>query len=126
MSSIVNRPVSRRNFLKLSGAATAGAVVGNRTGMLHALVPKNDVAKPHPIDKRFSICDMCFNKCGLIARVDEHGVVTKLDPNPKFRKSRGMLCARGNAGIRQLYDPARHGYGVFPGRFACADFRNPL
>ena len=54
----------------------------------------------------FSACDMCFNKCGLIARV-ENGVVKKLDPNPKYLKSRGMLCARGNAGIRQLYDPDR-------------------
>jgi thiosulfate reductase/polysulfide reductase chain A len=52
---------------------------------------------------------MCFNKCGLIARVED-GVVTKLDPNPKFLKSRGMLCARGNAGVRQVYDPDRLKY----------------
>ncbi|MCP3954770.1 MAG: molybdopterin-dependent oxidoreductase, partial [Desulfobacterales bacterium] len=57
----------------------------------------------------FSACDMCFNKCGLIARV-EKGVVKKLDPNPKSLKSRGMLCARGNAGIKQLYDPDRLKY----------------
>ncbi|WP_054650117.1 molybdopterin-containing oxidoreductase family protein, partial [Salidesulfovibrio brasiliensis] len=57
----------------------------------------------------FSACDMCFNKCGLIARVED-GVVTKLDPNPKFLKSRGMLCARGNAGVAQLYDPDRLKY----------------
>jgi len=110
MPGIVKRSISRRNFLKLSGAATAGAVVGSRSGLLHALVPKSGVAKRENFDRRFSICDMCFNKCGLIARVDEHGVVTKLDPNPKFRKSRGMLCARGNAGIKQLYDPDRLKY----------------
>lgn len=52
---------------------------------------------------------MCLNACGLIARV-ENGVVTKLDPNPKFLKSRGMLCARGNAGIQQMYDPDRLKY----------------
>ena len=52
---------------------------------------------------------MCFNKCGLIARV-ENGVIKKLDPNPKSLKSRGMLCARGNAGVRQLYDPDRLKY----------------
>jgi len=49
---------------------------------------------------------MCFNRCGLIARV-EQGVITKLDPNPRFTKSRGMLCARGNAGVAQVYDPER-------------------
>ena len=55
---------------------------------------------------KYSACDMCLNKCGLIARVED-GVVKKLDPNPKFLKSRGMLCAKGNAGIQQLYDPDR-------------------
>jgi len=54
----------------------------------------------------YSVCDMCMNKCGLIARVED-GIVKKLDPNPKFLKSRGMLCARGNAGIDRLYDPDR-------------------
>ena len=52
---------------------------------------------------------MCLNKCGLIARV-EKGVVRKLDPHPQFLKSRGMLCAKGNAGIKQLYDPDRLKY----------------
>ena len=65
---------------------------------------------PEPeLRNAYSICDMCLNKCGLIARV-EKGVVRKLDPNPKFLKSRGMLCARGNAGIKQLYDPDRLKY----------------
>ena len=85
MSSIVDRPVSRRKFLKISGAA-AFAAVGSQTPILHALVPQKNTVGEGKIHKRFSICDMCFNKCGLIARVNEHGVVTKLDPNPKFKK----------------------------------------
>jgi thiosulfate reductase/polysulfide reductase chain A len=44
-----------------------------------------------------------------LARV-ENGVVTKLDPNPMFPKSRNMLCPRGNAGIQALYDPDRLKY----------------
>ena len=98
---------SRRGFLKVSGAATAAAAVGGHSRILHALVPAQNADKQGNATKRYSICDMCFNKCGLIAKVDKHGVVTKLDPNPKFEKSRGMLCARGNAGIKQLYDPDR-------------------
>ncbi len=96
--------------MKLSGAAAAGAAIGGRSKVLHALVPDSAAPEPSGITKHFSVCDMCFNKCGLIARVDEFGVVQKLDPNPKFLKSRGMLCARGNAGIRQLYDPDRLKY----------------
>jgi len=37
-------------------------------------------------------------------------VITKLDPNPKFPKSKNMLCPRGNAGIQALYDPDRLKY----------------
>ena len=112
MSSLnIDRPISRRNFLKWSGAATAAATVGGgRPRVLHALTAA-DGATPteDTVQKVFSICDMCLNKCGLIARVED-GVVAKLDPNPKFLKSRGMLCARGNAGIAQLYDPDRLKY----------------
>jgi thiosulfate reductase/polysulfide reductase chain A len=56
-----------------------------------------------------TLCEMCVNKCAAIARV-ENGVVTKLDPNPMFPKSRNMLCPRGNAGIQALYDPDRLKY----------------
>jgi thiosulfate reductase/polysulfide reductase chain A len=49
------------------------------------------------------------NKCGVIARV-RGGVIKKLDPNPHFIKSRGMLCARGNAGLKTVYDADRLKY----------------
>jgi len=48
-----------------------------------------------------TLCEMCVNKCAALARVED-GVVTKLDPNPMFPKSRNMLCPRGNAGIQAL------------------------
>ena len=96
--------VSRRGFLKLAGVAAAGGGMG-----LAAPNPASADPTPPIYENRFGVCDMCFNKCSLIARVRD-GVVEKLDPNPKFRKSRGMLCARGNAGIRQLYDPDRLKY----------------
>ena len=96
--------ISRRDFFKASGLVAAGAISG--PALLGGL-KKAHAAVPNPNwDSKFSACDMCFNKCGLIARVED-GVVKKLDPNPKFLKSRGMLCARGNAGIDQVYDPDR-------------------
>ena len=101
--------ISRRGFMKLSGAAAACAAAGGPARVLHALVSEKKGTENNGIRKVFSACDMCFNKCGLIARV-EKGVVKKLDPNPKSLKSRGMLCARGNAGTGQLYDPDRLKY----------------
>jgi thiosulfate reductase/polysulfide reductase chain A len=104
----INGSMTRRKFLQLSAGATAAAAVGGPR-ILNALVPAGQTADADQAQRLFSVCDMCFNKCGLIARV-EGGVVQKLDPNPKFLKSRGMLCARGNAGIKQLYDPDRLKY----------------
>jgi thiosulfate reductase/polysulfide reductase chain A len=108
MSVNINSAISRRRFLQLSGAATAAAALGGPR-VLHALVASSEKGSVDQLQNKFSACDMCFNKCGLIARVDG-GVVKKLDPNPKSLKSRGMLCARGNAGVKQLYDPDRLKY----------------
>jgi thiosulfate reductase / polysulfide reductase chain A len=111
MSAHINKGISRRGFLKFSGAVGAAAAIGGHARVLQALVKTAEKnPEPEELRKAYSICDMCFNKCGLIARVDKSGVVRKLDPNPKFLKSRGMLCARGNAGISQLYDPDRLKY----------------
>ncbi len=108
MPASTNGSMSRRRFLQLSGAATAAVALGGPR-ILHALVPSTKTGSVDQVQELFSACDMCFNKCGLIARV-EGGVVKKLDPNPKSLKSRGMLCARGNAGVKQLYDPDRLKY----------------
>ncbi|RLC13293.1 MAG: nitrate reductase, partial [Deltaproteobacteria bacterium] len=109
MSSSCKQAISRRNFLKLSGTAAAAAAVGAPSRVLYALVSEKEEGAEVAAHEMFSACDMCFNKCGLIARV-ENGVIKKLDPNPKSLKSRGMLCARGNAGVKQLYDPDRLKY----------------
>jgi thiosulfate reductase/polysulfide reductase chain A len=51
-------------------------------------------------------CELCPNKCSVLAVVQD-GRITKLNPNPDNPKSRGMLCARGNAAVQQVYDPDR-------------------
>ena len=99
-------PMTRRRWLQLTGAASAAVMATSGGGAWQALAKGKQAPAQPTVENKFSSCDMCFNKCGLVARV-EKGTVTKLDPNPNFLKSRGMLCARGNAGIMQLYDPDR-------------------
>jgi thiosulfate reductase/polysulfide reductase chain A len=99
--------ISRRSMLKLTGTAAVGTALAG--GGAWRCLARGQAAAGPKVSKHFSACDMCFNKCGLIARVED-GLVRKLDPNPHYLKSRGMLCARGNAGIRQLYDPNRLKY----------------
>jgi thiosulfate reductase / polysulfide reductase chain A len=100
------KTLSRRGFLQASAAvaATAAGVpaLKGHLSTAHAA----GAAQQAPITSHYTVCDMCFNRCGMIARV-QNGRVVKLDPNPKFLKSRGMLCARGNAAIEHLYDPDR-------------------
>ena len=98
--------ISRRDFLRLTGAAVTATAATAVQAALPRQAQAAGAAKAPEWESRFGVCDMCFNRCGLIARV-EKGVLKKLDPNPKFTKSRGMLCARGNAGVDQVYDPER-------------------
>jgi len=104
--------ISRRKFLQ--GTATmsivGGAVAGTSllsaghgggehkaaAGMPSSITTKTGTGKAIEVP---TLCEICVNKCAAIARVED-GIVTKLNPNPLFPKSKNMLCARGNAGIR--------------------------
>lgn len=96
--------MNRRRFLTWTGGGVAGATVAAGVMQLGPLLRRKE-----PGVARVEVpttCEMCVNKCSVIAVV-ENGVIHKLNPNPASPKSRGMLCARGNAGIQQVYDPAR-------------------
>jgi thiosulfate reductase/polysulfide reductase chain A len=99
--------VSRRDFLKLGGAAAgvlaAGAFIppavaqaAREAGHLNA---RGDGYIP-------SLCEMCVWRCGLLAKVTD-GRVVKLEGNPDHPHSKGKLCPRGQAGIMTTYDPDR-------------------
>ena len=101
--------ISRRRFLQSSVALS---VVGGTTlSSTNILASGTKDAKSNSVlmKKIPTACEMCVNKCAVIAQV-KNGIVTKLDPNPHFPKSKNMLCARGAAGIHALYDPDRLKY----------------
>ena len=106
--------VSRRRFLQ---GSVALSVIGGTSFGVTSLLAKEEERELEVMTKtgtgkaKFvpTLCEMCVNKCAAIARVED-GVVTKLDPNPMFPKSKNMLCPRGNAGIQALYDPDRLKY----------------
>ncbi|MCK5110539.1 MAG: molybdopterin-dependent oxidoreductase [Arcobacteraceae bacterium] len=112
--------ISRRKFLQgtVALSVVGGTVLnttnlfsnvestGVKSGTLTNDNTKTGLSKGHNVA---TLCEMCVNKCAALARV-ENGIVTKLNPNPKFPKSKNMLCARGNAGLQALYDPDRLKY----------------
>ncbi|WP_022850285.1 molybdopterin-containing oxidoreductase family protein [Limisalsivibrio acetivorans] len=102
--------LSRRKFLAASGSALAATMVASNLSTFKAVAsgghqeaaPTGEVGEKHVA----SSCEMCVNKCGFYAHV-VNGRIKKLNPNPKFFKSRAMLCARGNAGAEEPYNPER-------------------
>ncbi|MFH1091916.1 MAG: molybdopterin-dependent oxidoreductase [Pseudomonadota bacterium] len=51
-------------------------------------------------------CGMCYGDCAVMAhRVD--GTVIKLEGDPRTSQGYGRICAKGVAGLQNLYDPNR-------------------
>lgn len=53
-----------------------------------------------------SACWQCVARDAILCYV-ENGKLVKIEGNPKSIRNRGRICAKGQAGISQLYDPDR-------------------
>jgi thiosulfate reductase/polysulfide reductase chain A len=101
------KTMSRRDFLKMSGAAIGAVALGEFIPPLVARAAREaghlnaagDGAIP-------TLCEMCVWRCGVLARVRD-GRVVKLEGNPDHPHSKGRLCARGQSGLMTTYDPDR-------------------
>ena len=103
------KDMNRRKFLALSSAAVAGSIFCPNLAFLKTTEAQNRQYAILPEGKREIIasnCAMCVNKCGIRCEVVD-GKLHKINPNNKHIKSRGMLCAKGNAGAAVPYDPDR-------------------
>lgn len=100
--------LSRRDFLKVSGAGTAGLSLLSPIG---AMVNRATAGTQGPGEQlSYSICNFCSSLCNIQVTTRTVGGekrVVKLDGNPHSTLNRGKMCARGQAGMRQTYDPDR-------------------
>ena len=55
---------------------------------------------------RTTTCYMCACRCGIRVHLKD-GAVRYIEGNPEHPVNRGVLCAKGSAGIMQHYSPAR-------------------
>ncbi len=53
-----------------------------------------------------SVCYMCYNCCGITVN-SVNGVIRKIEGDPDNPINRGLLCAKGNAGIMTVYNQHR-------------------
>ena len=98
--------LSRRGFLKASGATGAAGL-----GLLAPRILKSKAEDaPAVEDVSYSICNFCSSLCSVrVTSRTRNGIkrIVKLDGNPNSTLNRGKLCARGQAGLRQIYDTDR-------------------
>jgi len=51
-------------------------------------------------------CGMCYARCGIRVLVED-GVVVNIEGDPNNPQNRGNMCAKGKAGVMNLYNPQR-------------------
>ncbi|MCL5677624.1 MAG: molybdopterin-dependent oxidoreductase, partial [Firmicutes bacterium] len=100
--------ISRRTFLK------AAAVTGAGLSILGPVASGRKRAQGKAAKENYewvpNVCTMCVNTCGIKVKVKKTGNVTravKIEGNPYHPYNRGKICARGQAGLRRIYDPNR-------------------
>jgi len=107
--------LSRRNFLKLGAAAGVGSVVGAPGSLKAEELEPGGKGFSHtsrkPLEAIPSSCWQCVTRDAIIGYVED-GRLKKIEGNPKSQRTRGKLCAKGQAGVNQVYDPDRLLYPV--------------
>lgn len=108
--TINDRKVSRRTFLK--GAATASATLaavagaGGLPGRSPLLKPGVASAAADTVVKHGNCAGCQQGDCQTVVKL-VNGVVVKVEGDPDSPISKGMLCARGNSAIMNLYNAYR-------------------
>ncbi|MGY6710311.1 MAG: molybdopterin-dependent oxidoreductase, partial [Rhizobiaceae bacterium] len=68
--------------------------------------PRLDLSKPVSDEIRKTTCYMCACRCGIDVHIKD-GKIRYIEGNRDHPVNRGVLCAKGSAGIMTQYAPAR-------------------
>ena len=101
---------TRRQFIKIAGAGTAGmAVAGTVLGSVQKAGEKaaSKGAADSELTRTPTYCEVCFWKCGAWAYKDKEGNIKKLIGNDEDQHARGKLCPRGTGGLGMYEDEDR-------------------
>ena len=101
--------VSRRAFLKVSGATMAGTAVGALSGLGADLTPKVVRAQELRIKNAKvtpSVCPYCAVGCGTLIHTVE-GKIVNIEGNPASPINQGTLCPKGAATFQLHVNPNR-------------------
>ena len=105
--------LTRRHFLKTASIAAASIPLSKVVAKAESGVVKAPLVSPGSFKDTQTVvggvCEMCFWRCQLVGKVRD-GRLIKLEGNPKSIDNGVSICARGNAGVKLLYDPDRLKY----------------
>ncbi|NLW42013.1 MAG: molybdopterin-dependent oxidoreductase [Tissierellia bacterium] len=122
LKDLWKKEISRRKFLKTTGLAVATTAVLTACDTKYLteerkLSPAANKSVDHRnypftytaenVTKINTTCYMCAINCTAVGVVDEDGILKRMEPNKLDPVSNGTLCAKGNAGVAQLYDEDR-------------------
>ena len=96
--------ITRRSFLKLSGAVVASLSAASMFPDIATWAAGGKVEGKADFVRSF--CEMCTSRCPIQAKVVD-GKAVLISGNPDWGATGGTLCARGVSGQSQLYDPQR-------------------
>lgn len=105
--------LTRRNFLRTASIAAASVPLSQVVAKAESGVSKTPLVPPGSFKDTKTmvggICEMCFWRCQIVGKVRD-GRLIKIEGNPKSIDNGKSICARGNAGVKLLYDPDRLKY----------------
>jgi len=91
--------ISRRDFLKVSGVASVGLLLGTFGFDLRPIRAYAEESRPEWISEAFSICPYCGCGCGVVVG-SKDGIITYVQGDPDNPINRGALCSKGQASIQ--------------------------
>jgi anaerobic selenocysteine-containing dehydrogenase len=111
--------IDRRRFLKLFSLASGGALAPeaalasstsptSRGEGLKLLPGGIDFSPATGLQRQRipSACWQCVTRCGIVGYLED-GRLVKIEGHPEMLSTGGTICARGQAGINQVYNPDR-------------------
>jgi len=101
--------LNRRDFIKISSAATAGvALTWSGTSFVGDLFKEQFVPLSENIAKKVpTICEVCFWNCAGWAFLDREGEIQKVKGNDNDPHCNGRFCPRGTGGVGMYADNDR-------------------
>lgn len=107
LNQLLGRGVSRRSFLKVTGAAAGAAALS--TAGLSGLRRIGSAETVPSVKSVPTACVMCPSECGLRVNLSD-GVVSAIYGNPYVPYNDGVVCAKGASGAQMVYSPYRIKY----------------